>query len=43
MIGVHDFERNEEVTELVFASASHLRKIRGFQQWTSLHRIELPS
>jgi hypothetical protein len=31
------------LSEIIFSSESHLREISGFEQCTSLHRIEIPS
>jgi hypothetical protein len=36
VIGLNDFTSSESFNEVVFSSDSHLRKIHGFQQCTSL-------
>jgi hypothetical protein len=42
-IGLNDFFHWKSLKAIIFRSNSHLRKIDGFRQCTSLSRIEVPS
>jgi hypothetical protein len=43
IIGSGDFHGYESLKEVIFSSSPHLREIFGFQECTSLFRIESPS